>query len=472
MRYKCLKKLNLSNVFLGVKNFVNSNYFPLFVMLSALLFHLLAWDVWGFLFLGAFAIFINLFCDDIRPLLPIAFCIPYVVSTQNTPGYAHDGWNGYYTSNGVVITLVILSALVLISFILRIFIQKGFKENLKKSRLILGFVLLIPCYLLAGIFSKYYDFNSFLCAIIMVGFNSVFYVLVFPTLKSKKDNFIYLSRVCVLTAILIVLEIAYVYLLKYEIGKPLNYTWKPQIVIGSLASNPAGGLIVIFLPFFFYSALKERFGYIYYALATVCMVGVFFTLSRAALLLGIPTFILGSIILLIFGKYKKECGLIFIVNALLGLVGLYTIYRNGYLENLFMFFINNKLSDSGRFEMWGDHFEYFKNYPIFGAGFSAYMIEKGFEWIYIAMAHNTIVQIISSCGIVGMALYLFHRYQTVKLFIENYNIEKLFIAFSLLLLIVFGMFDPTFFFPQFAIVYTFLLCFAERQESGEKFISL
>ncbi len=472
MKDKLFKKLNFNSVYNRVKYFVNSNYFPVFVMLSALIFHCLAWDIWGFLFLGAFAIFINLSCDNIRPLLSIAFCIPFVVSTQNTPGYANSGWEGYYTRSEVIITLVVLSSLVLLSFIARIFIQKGFKENVKKSSLILGFIGLVPCYLLAGLFSNYYEFNNFLCAIIMVGFHTVFYIFVFPTLKEGDDNFIYLARVCVLTALLIVFEIAHLYLLKYEIGTPLINKWKSQIVIGSLASNPTGGLIVITLPFFFYLTLKERWGYVYYILSIICMVAVYFTLSRGALLLGVPTFLVGSILVCIFGKNKNPCRTIFIALILLGLIGLYFLFKNGYVERLFQFFIDSKFSDNGRFEMWGDHFEYLKNYPIFGAGFSAYMIEKGLEWIYIALAHNTIVQIITSCGIVGTLLFLFHRYQTVKLFVKNYNIEKIFIAFSLLNLIGIGMFDPTFFFPQFAIIYTFLLCFAERQTKGAKFKDL
>ena len=65
-----------------------------------------------------------------------------------------------------------------------------------------------------------------------------------------------------------------------------------------------------------------------------------------------------------------------------------------------------------------------------------------------------------------MLCYLFHRYQTIKLFVKSFNIENLFIALSVLVAIGMGMVDPTYFYPQFALTYSFMLCFAEKQENG------
>ncbi len=461
-----------NKVIVKIKEFIDSKIFPLFIFLVTLLLHCLALDLLGWAVLVVFVVFINLFSDDLRPILPLSTFMPFVVSSQNTPGYANDGWAGYYTNTAVIVSLFVLGVIAISSFVLRLIIYKDTAKNIKNSKLIIGFILLIPCYLLAGIFTKNFEFNNFMLGILMVACHSIFYFFIFVSFKEREDNFEYLCNVMVLAGLLIALEIAFVYLLKFQPGTHLSGAWKSQIIIGSIPSNPAGGFIALTLPFFFYLAYKNKYGYLYYLMAIICFIGVFFTLSRGALFISIPVFIVGSVFACVFTKNKKPLIITAIVSLLV--IGLVLILMNslGAFERVFDFYIENQLDDHGRFDIWKDHFELFTKYPIFGSGFSANMLDKNIEWIFISLAHNTLVQILSSAGIVGFGLYAFHRYQTAKLFLTNINLEKTVICLSVLVSIGMGLIDPTYFYPQFALLYSFTLCFAEKQNAGTELKSL
>ena len=455
-----------------IKEFFDSKYFPVFIFVLTLLIYALSLDLVGWILLVAFAVFTNLFCDDLRPILPLATFMPFVVSIKNTPGYGEEGWQGYYTNNAVITTLFIIGTIVIISFILRPILYKGTFKRIKDSKLILGFLLLIPCYLLAGIFSDYYDLNNFILGMLMVSCHSVFYFFVFISSKERQDNFEYLCNVMVLAGLLIAIEIAFVYILKYQVGTHLTGAWKNEIIIGSLPSNPAGGFIALTLPYFFYLAYKNKYGYLYYIMAIICLIGVVFTLSRGALIISLPVFLLGSAFACIFTKNKKPLILTVILSVVVIVIALVVLYALGAFEKAFDFYITNQLNDHGRFDIWKEHLEIFKKDLIFGGSFSANMALKEKEWIYISLAHNTLIQILASAGIVGFILYAFHRYQTAKLFLTNINLEKTVICLSVLVSIGMGLVDPTYFYPQFALVYSFTLCFAENQKSGTKLKSL
>jgi O-antigen ligase len=77
--------------------------------------------------------------------------------------------------------------------------------------------------------------------------------------------------------------------------------------------------------------------------------------------------------------------------------------------------------------------------------------------------HNTVVQLLASCGIVGLAAYLFHRVQTVRLFLQNRTVENVYIAISILALLGMSLLDCHFFNIGPAMIYSCMLAFAENK---------
>ena len=115
--------------------------------------------------------------------------------------------------------------------------------------------------------------------------------------------------------------------------------------------------------------------------------------------------------------------------------------------------------DNGRFEIYKKGLEKFLNHPILGAGF---MDSHGISSVPDHRYHNTIVQILASCGTVGILAYAFHRFNTISLIIKKKSGRNNFLAFCLLGLILTSLFDIHFFNIYPAFYYVLILIAIEK----------
>ncbi len=463
MLTKIFNKQNLKKI----EDFFNSYYYPAFLFVAVLLTHTLALDLLGLILTISCFIITTLICEDLRPAVPFILMFPYVVSTQNSPGY---GTSEYYSNPFVIYTIVALGVLLVLSIAIRVIVRKEYKSffDFKNKKLLLGFLLLIPCYLLAGIFSGFLDFNSIFISIVMICLQPIIYIIFSSGIHSKEDNILYLARVSAMALILMCLEIAFVYALKYEIGTPLDNAWKGNIIVGSVVSNSAGEFIVILMPFLFYLAYKEKHGFIYYIIAALSVIAIYFTLSRASLLFGVPTFILGSILLCFKGNNKKLYRALSLAYLIILIALVIALYKLGYAEKLFKFFEDAGFSNRGRFKIWSYLLEQFKSFPIFGVGFSAYMQSNPYvPQIYQGLAHNTLIQFVCSTGIVGTLLFGYHAFEAVKTLFTKITFRRLFLIASIALFLLISLLDQIYFFPNFTVIFTLFLTFAEKDVPKE-----
>ncbi len=454
---KVFHKQNLKKI----EWFFSSYYYPIFMFAVVLLTHTLALDILGFIITVLCFVITTLLCEDLRPSVPFILMFPYVVSTQNSPGYTQSD---YYQNPTIIKIIIALGILIVLALLIRVIIKKEYRYffNFKSKNLLLGFLLLIPCYALAGLFSGWVEINSLMITAIMIALQPIIYIIFSSGLHSKEDNILYFAKVATLAVVLMCLEILLVYLLKYQIGTPLNSNWKGEIIVGSVVSNSAGEFIVILLPFLFYLAYKEKHGYIYYIIASLSFIAIYFTLSRASLLFYIPTFILGSIILCFKGKYKNAFRIISVsfITILFGAI-LYLILSKK-ADFIFEFFKHSGSSDRGRFKLWKEIFGYFKASHLFGVGFSTHLQSSNGTNIFQCLAHNTAVQILCSTGIIGTLLFLYHIFEVVKTFFLKITFERFIVGVSVALFLLISLLDQIFFFPNFTVIYTLLLVFAEK----------
>ncbi len=460
---KIFNKQNLKKV----EWFFNSYYYPIFMFAVVLLTHCLALDILGLIITVLCFFITTVLCEDLRPSVPFILMFPYVVSTQNSPGYFFKENSYEYYADPVHLGIIaILVLMVIIAFTVRVIIRKEYKTffSFKGKKLLLGFLLLIPCYALAGLGSAYLDLNSFLISLLMILLQPIIYIIFSSGIHSKEDTLIYISKVATLAIILMSLEIAFVYLFKYSWGTKLDDAWKSNLVIGIILANPAGSFIVMFMPFAFYLAYKEKYGYIYYIVITISLIAVYFTLSRTAMLFAIPTFLIGSIFLCFKGQNKLLYRILSISYIALIILTMVIISSLGKTEDIFSFFINSGIKDRGRFEIWETLFEKFKQSPIFGVGFtsSLQISEHPINELLGGLAHNTPVQIICSTGIIGTLFFLYHIFEVGKVFFTKITSTKITILLSILLFLGASLFEPIFFFPNFTVIYTLLLVFLEK----------
>ncbi len=455
------EKITQNKIISKINTFIEGYGFPFAVAGVAFISHCFALDGVGFMLLALAVAYINICCNTTRPIIPVALM---AATAASAGGEYRTGVSAF-----IVVALVISAILVVGSILTRITVQKKWREIFKLRSLTIGFVAFAVALLLAGVFSSYFTLDSLIISLTMVATGIVIYSYMSVTIEKKEDNLLYFARCTAITIVQIVMQLGVHYLLNYEYGMALDDGWKGGIVLGWGISNPIGEYIAFLFPMVMYLMYKEKHGWIYYVVAIIALVGVYFTLSRCALLISLPVFGIGVIVNCIKSQNRKLYWIItgvLVVGAILVCALSLTVER---LQNLIAFFAQAKLSDRGRFDLWKKFLNLFSDGPIFGTGFSAYQIISGKASVFDCLAHNTIVQIISSTGVVGTVCYIFHRFETIKLFAKSENKSNFIYALCIICYIVMGMLDPVTFYANFAVVYTIMLALAEKtDEKSEK----
>ena len=454
-----------NKIILSINKFIDGRGFAPAYAAVVLAVHCLGLDVFGFVFSVLIFAYVNVFCDDVRPVFAMAFLAPMCASEKHAPGYDHG--DGYYTSAGVVAAIAVCVVLIVASATFRFVAYKGYKNLFKKASLSTGLIAFSATLLTAGLFSKYWSADSLFAAGMVIGSSLVFYVYAATSLAPREDNLRYIGRLCAVTTVEILAQLLIFYIgnFDFSIGM-LDDAWKGKIIIGWGISNPIGEMLVMLLAGVFYLAYTEERGSMYYVLAMVSLIGTYFTLSRCALLVGVIVFFVGAFALSAGSRqkpYNRILTLLFLATLAFAVA---SVAKTNYIENFFKFFKDSKLNDRGRFPLWKEFMDMWKSYPVFGTGFAAYMKIYGRPSVFHNFAHNTVVQLLSSAGVVGLAGYGFHRYQTVRLFVTRPNVKRAFFALGVLAYLAMGLLDPVLMYPNFMVIYTIMLVCVEKDKSN------
>ena len=108
---------------------------------------------------------------------------------------------------------------------------------------------------------------------------------------------------------------------------------------------------------------------------------------------------------------------------------------------------------------------------MFGEGFYP-STDKIYEWskqerlkaILPARWHNTVIQLLASCGVVGLLAYGNHRQHTIRLFWKKRKTPAIYIGLSLLAMLLMSLLDCHFFNIGPTLVYSIGLAFAEKTQ--------
>ena len=85
------------------------------------------------------------------------------------------------------------------------------------------------------------------------------------------------------------------------------------------------------------------------------------------------------------------------------------------ISSLLGSYISQGFGDNGRFELYKHGIENFLSHPIFGGGFGSCIEDNFGHGIEPNRYHNTIIELLATCGLMGFGAYIFHRYQTIRL---------------------------------------------------------
>ena len=421
---------------------------------------------------AALVIYVCFFGDDLLPLMPLsAFC--YIApSVGNNPG--RNETTIFSGTWGIV--LVAVAAVAAVSIIIRVIRdRKQYKE--KKYRLLSGMLILSVAYFLGGIFRDGYSevaSRNLIFTLLQVLSLCLLYLLFSGGVRWENAPKNYFAWIGFSAGLVLVLEIFNIYLqAEVVVDGVIN---RGNIYTGWGIHNNMGGMLAMMIPFAFYLACRNGRGWVGTLTGGILLIGVVLSCSRNAILTSGCIFALCTLLMLFYSKKRKRD--LIAIGIMAGVAAVLLLIFAKKLLHLYSDLLSMGLSPNSRDSIYSKGIELFKMYPLFGGAFFApegyqpwtWALTEGFTSFFPARWHNTVVQMLASCGIVGMGAYLLHRGQTVLLFLRSHNREKTFIGCSILALLVCSLFDCHFFNLGPTLFYSAALAFAENchPETEEK----
>ncbi len=450
---------------------------PRYIILMAALTvagNLLALDLCTYTVLILAGAYICLFSDDLLPLMPLVMLCYIAPSVENNPGRHSDS---IFSMAGGGIWLIVLISVFAVCLLWRMFTDRelvGKKFLTQKRRLTGGMLLLGGAYLLSGIGSSGYMgvfASNLLFAFLQFVSIFVLYFLFTATVDWSRTPKDYLAwtGLCIGFTVLPQLLMAYI---SGQAFMPGTGTMDRELIYtGWGMHNNIGGLMVMMMPFAYYLAYTKKNGWVYNLLGTVLFGGVLLSCSRTAMAVGALTYCVCAVLLLKNKRTRKESLWVYGIAAL-GVVAFVVVFFQKLLD-VFALFIEEIDLVSKRDVLLENGIKKFLKDPIFGGSFFFtggegefvpwdFSDQASFSSFFPPRWHNTLVQIAASCGVVGLAAYAFHRYQTVKLFWQQRSKENLFIAMYVCILLLCSLMDCHFFNLGPVLFYSMALGYAEN----------
>ncbi len=453
--------------------FLDSVWYPVLIAAIMTLSNVFSLELITFWVYLGFGFFAALFCDDMRAIIPIACCGYMTISGNNNPASNPEGSVFYQPYFYVQFLFILIVTGILL------FGRLAFELILFPSRrkpfpmLAIGFCALGVAFMLGGAFSGYYGLKTAffgfaeICALALLYFY-FYYTVHWDGIKKG-----YLASVFLAIGLGIAVEILYLYVSQDVI---INGTiHRPLLFTGWGMYNNIGCVMAICVPAPLYFAATQKHGWIFSILSSVFMLAVVLTQSRGSILFGAATYALGAVYAVIKSKGADRWANFSVFAALLVALIVVAIVFKERIDILFGSWPESTLDPNGRLPTYVEGWNQFKEAPVFGVGFYEC---HGFRWGALspdaflpARYHNTYVQILASCGAVGIVAYLFHRVQTLLLAFRRPTVEKTFLLLMAFSMILMSLVDCHFFNFGPGILYAVLLVGAEgadRRDFGPR----
>lgn len=463
---KTLEKIKSFAFIKAISAFIYSKYFPFLTAAVTLLCYYLGWDVVLIYYIGLCGIFILLFMDDVSPIISVLLFMSILVSLKNTPSNSMGDSDYYFrTANLVqIITVITLFISAAVARIALTVIQKRFTL----TQIFYGLCGFAAVLLINGLFSKDYNPKNMLYGLIMASCFLGIYSAVKDNVKMDGEGYerIAYAFLALSVTLLIELIVAYITTDGIFVNGSVN---RGLLIFGWGVYNTFGVMLVMCIPSVIFLAGKKNFGFVYTLYSFVLFIAAFMCFSRQAMVGAVAIYPFLMVMLFIKGKNRLANVCIFSAAAVAGII-LFIIYFDNVINFFNEIFANiivgGELNGSGRTRLWREALENFSTYPLLGKGFYvtfSYTGNSGLGFIPL-MCHNTILQLMSCSGIIGLGAYLIHRTQTVLSFCRNINTERGFIAITILAMLIICLFDNHIFniFPT--IIYSALVAVLVQNE--------
>lgn len=375
------------------------------------------------------------FCDDVRNLFPVAFSVPFFINTI-------EGFIDY-----VILGIGILFFIIgLVIFLIRHLWKK--KTPVKKGKLFWGFVISLAAYLLGGIWGYFNIIN----AIIITAMTSATYFLYWIAINFTHNFRKYINSLFIAIGIILFVQLLISYA---NVDEPFGSAIlsKNVVWIGLQNINVAAIYFMLAMLAAFQFALHHKYDYLITLAGLFFAICTYFTYSRMGTLICFIIMIIS--IIYIFAKSKNKPIFLFI-----GIVGVFIleficVLYFDKIAKLFSHHVSLGFSGNGRDALWPWCIEKFFESPLFGVGYTSKDPVPGLlSTKSIILAHNTLIQYLTSLGIIGTIMMIYYHIQRYKILLTNFNEFKFMNLLNILTIGLSGITDQS---PTMDI---FIICIA------------
>ena len=413
-------------------------------------------------FIGVTPLF---FMKSARPLITVMCAYVYQISLDNSFVKISDqgiGASDFYFSGWRLPALVALCVFVLAGFVTFIVRNRIYKKITPKQTPILMFCLAL---ILNGVFSvAWSDTGLFLGVGHAVVFSVLFFIFYHGFDGERADGLMrYIAYVAMLIAAVLVVQMAHLYLTSDEIIRD-GAIVKDRVYLGWGIWNLVGVNITLLIPLVFYGAMKNKYPWLYFTVATLAYAAAVLTMSRNALIFATLAYGACAIIACFKGENQKPFRIITLAGALCAVCGVILLFPK--IKAMLGDYFSRGFDNNGRFELWREGFNNFLSAPIFGRGFYGYGEYELAHGLLPKMAHNTVFELLSATGAFGLVAYGYYRFKSLVPVFKKPSLEKTMAALSIFVLLGGSLLDNFVFniYPMF--YYAVLLAAIHRMDDG------
>lgn len=435
------------------ERFLSSVFFPVVLGAVILLCYYLGWDMVMIWFVALCAVAILLTCRDVTPVFAIFLFMNIVISLKNSPSKL-GSQSDYFLRLEIYVQIIIAISLCIIALLGRL-IYNIKSETFRPSPMFYGVCALGVAFLLSGSFAPDYTAMNIVYGLFLAAIYILIFMLVSSNISADKASFTKIAFYGCVFSIVLAIELIVAYA-TYEGLFVDGLIDRGKLFWGWGMYNTIGMLFCVCIPAWFYLAVTRKYSYVYtaFGIANVCI--VFFTMSRQNIL-GAAVVGVGCMVWLLLCRKGRDRLINIIVLAVAAVAVGIAVYLNyddvmHYISSM----LDNIKDGGNRVAIWQRAVEDFLKAPIFGVGFYYLKdLDAGFVGLDIIpkMYHNTVLQMLGACGMVGLAAYAVHRAQTIISFVRNINTERIFIAISAGALLFVSLFDNHMFYIFPTILY-------------------
>lgn len=450
---------------------LSSYFFPIVTSLVVFLCYYFGGEVVSVWYMCLSGAAIMLCCKDVTPIISLFLYTNTFVSVQHSPAYM--GAASDYLFQTPQLVPLIIAAVIFIAALLARLIYCIVARKFKLTPIFWGLTAFSVSLILCGLnFTQYTPLNlayGLGVSVILIGI----FVLLCGNMQVSARTFKMIAYYFMIffAMLFFMLVIAYA---TYEGLIVDGMVYRSKLDFGWGTYNAMGMLLTICIPVWFYMAGDGKWSWAYLFGGTLNLAACIISMSRQAILMSVLTCIACSIWLIIRSKGKLK-----IINSciIVGVIVVTAIACGIAHKQLAVFFeslTTSLATGSGRVGIWDKGIKNFLDRPVFGVGFfdpRAVSGQPGYSggnltFCIPRMCHNTIIQMMSACGLVGIVAYLFHRAQTIISFINNPSADRLYLFFTGAAFLLVCLLDNHMFYFTPTLIYISLLALLALSEKG------